>query len=165
NNLPSKSSAMSTTEWLNTQTLSTTPSNPAAVVIGTGSNTLPAQTQLEVIIEMRAPNYSMSNADTWVGTSAKNTASRLDDSTLMFLESSSVSNTMVPTSRDLIFNKEDNRGNKLAGAVFALKDANNVTIETAISNTNGQVVFRDVPYGQTYRVEEVTAPVGYIRSN
>lgn len=69
------------------------------------------------------------------------------------------------------FKKTDGAGNGLAGAVFKLKLVEKSgtaysTVEQmyAISDDQGWVSFKDVPYG-VYGLTEVIAPEGYVRSN
>ena len=69
------------------------------------------------------------------------------------------------------FTKTDGAGNGLAGAVFKLKLVEKSgtaysTVEQmyAISDDEGRVSFKDVPYG-VYELTEVIAPEGYVRSN
>ena len=67
----------------------------------------------------------------------------------------------VPEVRGLLydveFQKTDEDGNALPGAVFLLGD------ETAVSGSDGYVKFRNLAYG-TYQLEESQAPNGYIAS-
>ena len=69
------------------------------------------------------------------------------------------------------FKKTDGAGNGLAGAVFKLKlvEKSGTAYSTvkqmyAISEDQGWVSFKDVPYG-VYELTEVIAPEGYVRSN
>ena len=69
------------------------------------------------------------------------------------------------------FTKTDGAGNGLAGAVFKLKlvEGSGTAYSTvkqmyAISDDQGWVSFKDVPYG-VYELTEVIAPEGYVRSN
>lgn len=69
------------------------------------------------------------------------------------------------------FTKTDGAGNGLAGAVFKLKlvEGSGTAYSTvkqmyAISDDEGRVSFKDVPYG-VYELSEVIAPEGYARSN
>lgn len=69
------------------------------------------------------------------------------------------------------FKKTDGAGNGLAGAVFKLKlvEESGTAYSTvkqmyAISDDEGWVSFKDVPYG-VYELTEVIAPEGYVRSN
>ena len=69
------------------------------------------------------------------------------------------------------FTKTDGAGNGLAGAVFKLKlvEKSGTAYSTvkqmyAISDDEGRVSFKDVPYG-VYELTEVIAPEGYVRSN
>ena len=69
------------------------------------------------------------------------------------------------------FTKTDGAGNGLAGAVFKLKlvEGSGTAYSTvkqmyAISDDEGWVSFKDVPYG-VYELTEVIAPEGYARSN
>lgn len=69
------------------------------------------------------------------------------------------------------FTKTDGAGNGLAGAVFKLKlvEKSGTAYSTvkqmyAISDDEGWVSFKDVPYG-VYELTEVIAPEGYVRSN
>ncbi len=69
------------------------------------------------------------------------------------------------------FKKTDGAGNGLAGAVFKLNlvEKSGTAYSTvkqmyAISDDEGQVSFKDVPYG-VYELTEVIAPEGYVRSN
>ena len=69
------------------------------------------------------------------------------------------------------FKKTDGAGNGLAGAVFKLKlvEKSGTAYSTvkqmyAISDDEGRVSFKDVPYG-VYELTEVIAPEGYVRSN
>ena len=69
------------------------------------------------------------------------------------------------------FKKTDGAGNGLAGAVFKLKlvEKSGTAYSTvkqmyAISDDEGWVSFKDVPYG-VYELTEVIAPEGYVRSN
>ena len=69
------------------------------------------------------------------------------------------------------FKKTDGAGNGLAGAVFKLKlvEKSGTAYSTvkqmyAISDNQGWVSFKDVPYG-VYELTEVIAPEGYVRSN
>lgn len=71
----------------------------------------------------------------------------------------------------LSFKKTDGAGNGLAGAVFKLKlvEGSSTAYSTvkqmyAISDDEGRVSFKDVPYG-VYELTEVIAPEGYVRSN
>lgn len=71
----------------------------------------------------------------------------------------------------LSFTKTDGAGNGLAGAVFKLKlvEKSGTAYSTvkqmyAISDDEGWVSFKDVPYG-VYELTEVIAPEGYVRSN
>mgnify|MGYP002560937053 FL=1 len=71
----------------------------------------------------------------------------------------------------LSFTKTDGAGNGLAGAVFKLKlvEGSGTAYSTvkqmyAISEDQGWVSFKDVPYG-VYELTEVIAPEGYVRSN
>lgn len=71
----------------------------------------------------------------------------------------------------LSFKKTDGAGNGLAGAVFKLKlvEESGTAYSTvkqmyAISDDEGRVSFKDVPYG-VYELTEVIAPEGYVRSN
>lgn len=69
------------------------------------------------------------------------------------------------------FTKTDGAGKGLAGAVFKLKlvEGSGTAYSTvkqmyAISEDQGWVSFKDVPYG-VYELTEVIAPEGYVRSN
>ena len=69
------------------------------------------------------------------------------------------------------FTKTDGAGKGLAGAVFKLKlvEGSGTAYSTvkqmyAISDDEGWVSFKDVPYG-VYELTEVIAPEGYVRSN
>lgn len=69
------------------------------------------------------------------------------------------------------FKKTDGAGKGLAGAVFKLKlvEKSGTAYSTvkqmyAISDDEGRVSFKDVPYG-VYELTEVIAPEGYVRSN
>ena len=69
------------------------------------------------------------------------------------------------------FTKTDGAGKGLAGAVFKLKlvEGSGTAYSTvkqmyAISDDQGWVSFKDVPYG-VYELTEVIAPEGYVRSN
>ena len=69
------------------------------------------------------------------------------------------------------FTKTDGAGKGLAGAVFKLKlvEGSGTAYSTvkqmyAISDDEGRVSFKDVPYG-VYELTEVIAPEGYVRSN
>ena len=69
------------------------------------------------------------------------------------------------------FKKTDGAGKGLAGAVFKLKlvEGSGTAYSTvkqmyAISDDEGWVSFKDVPYG-VYELTEVIAPEGYVRSN
>lgn len=71
----------------------------------------------------------------------------------------------------LSFTKTDGAGKGLAGAVFKLKlvEGSGTAYSTvkqmyAISEDQGWVSFKDVPYG-VYELTEVIAPEGYVRSN
>lgn len=71
----------------------------------------------------------------------------------------------------LSFTKTDGAGKGLAGAVFKLKlvEGSGTAYSTvkqmyAISDDEGRVSFKDVPYG-VYELTEVIAPEGYARSN
>ena len=73
--------------------------------------------------------------------------------------------------RNIEFTKTNGAGKGLAGAVFKLKlvEGSGTAYSTvkqmyAISNDEGQVSFKDVPYG-VYELTEVIAPEGYVRSN
>lgn len=73
--------------------------------------------------------------------------------------------------RNIEFKKTDGAGNGLAGAVFKLKlvEGSGTAYSTvkqmyAISEDQGWVSFKDVPYG-VYELTEVIAPEGYVRSN
>lgn len=59
--------------------------------------------------------------------------------------------------------KHDQSGNGLANAEFALYDAQNNEVETALSAASGIAEFASVPVG-TYTVREKTAPHGYLLS-
>ena len=64
------------------------------------------------------------------------------------------------------FNKIDENNKPLAGAEFSIynKDNDSVSVATAISNDEGKVVFKDVPFGG-YIIKETKAPEGYLLSD
>lgn len=51
-------------------------------------------------------------------------------------------------------------GEALSGAVFGLFDEKNMKILEAISDSDGSVVFQQIPYGK-YTIRELSAPYGY----
>ncbi|ADL52410.1 SpaA isopeptide-forming pilin-related protein [Clostridium cellulovorans] len=64
----------------------------------------------------------------------------------------------------IAINKIDNDGNAVEGAEFAIYDATDTKYEnplmTAVSDTNGKLVFKDLVYGN-YVAKEIKAPSGY----
>ncbi len=67
---------------------------------------------------------------------------------------------------DLIINKTNAEGNPLAGAEFAVEDAEGNTIATGTSDENGKVAFTwangvGLKDGETYSIVETKAPAGY----
>ena len=58
----------------------------------------------------------------------------------------------------------DGKRNRLQGAEFVLKDSNGRTLANKFTNDKGEAGFGEYPPG-TYRLEEVQAPDGYIKSN
>ncbi|MBQ8503563.1 MAG: SpaH/EbpB family LPXTG-anchored major pilin [Clostridia bacterium] len=67
---------------------------------------------------------------------------------------------------DLIINKTDEDNKALAGAEFAVKDADGNTIATGTSDDNGKVAFTwtngvGLKDGETYTIVETKAPAGY----
>lgn len=64
---------------------------------------------------------------------------------------------------DLSFTKVDENGNPLPGATFTLvKDGETEGQEAVSQLESGNVSFRDIRSGYTYRLAETEAPVGYI---
>lgn len=63
---------------------------------------------------------------------------------------------------DIEFQKVDGASNPLKGAVFKLSGENEYSEESS-SDEEGHVKFRNLPCG-TYKLEEITAPTGYINS-
>ncbi|MDR0514596.1 MAG: leucine-rich repeat protein, partial [Coriobacteriaceae bacterium] len=82
------------------------------------------------------------------------------------VESNRVWNAMEGPKADVLVKKTADDGTTpLPGAVMALVDASsNLTVQTKASDTNGLVLFTDVPLGDYY-IKEVKAPAGYILSN
>lgn len=60
--------------------------------------------------------------------------------------------------------KTDDNFNPLSGAEFGLYGTDGVLIKTAISNSEGIVLFAQVPYG-SYTIKEVTPPKGHVLSD
>ena len=60
--------------------------------------------------------------------------------------------------------KEDGTRNRLQGAEFVLKDSNGRKLANKFTDDKGTADFGEYPPG-TYRLEEVQAPDGYIKSN
>ncbi len=61
------------------------------------------------------------------------------------------------------FRKTNQHGQPLAGAEFVLVDSVRRKTHTAISDRNGEVIFRSLERG-IYTLEEVVAPIGYALS-
>ena len=78
---------------------------------------------------------------------------------------------------ELVFQKQDNRGNALAGAEFTLTHSDNCKIcrgdgvnqvsvapRMAVSGENGEVNFADIPSGHSYDLSETKVPDGYSKT-
>ncbi|MFT4145474.1 MAG: SpaA isopeptide-forming pilin-related protein [Mobilitalea sp.] len=78
----------------------------------------------------------------------------------------SVSNKLVnqplPVAT-ITLNKVNNKSEPLEGAEFTIYDNHGAAIGTAISQTNGDVVFSEVPAG-TFTIRETKAPNGFLNS-
>lgn len=70
-----------------------------------------------------------------------------------------VTNKLLEGTIKLI-KKDADDGSKLAGAKFAVKDENGVTVATLTTGSNGEAVSGLLPTG-TYTLEEIEAPYGY----
>ena len=60
----------------------------------------------------------------------------------------------------LVYKKDTNSGALLSGSSFKVTNQNSGAIYYGATNSNGQVIFSDLPYG-LYSVEEIGAPSGY----
>lgn len=60
----------------------------------------------------------------------------------------------------ILIKKTDGEGKALAGAEFTLYDDSGKAVETAVSGSDGRVVFSDLPFGR-YTVKETGVPEGY----
>lgn len=73
----------------------------------------------------------------------------------------------VPSAKgyaaDISFHKTDRNGQPLAGAVFGLYHGESL-IDTAASDSDGEVLFENVPSGHSYTILEATAPEGFVAS-
>jgi len=78
-------------------------------------------------------------------------------------EAVQVSMTNKPTVGSVVLNKIDSEtGDKLAGAVFELRDSNgNIILEDLKTDNNGKLAINDLKPG-TYELVETKAPDGYI---
>ena len=78
-------------------------------------------------------------------------------------EALQVSMTNKPTVGSVVLNKIDSEtGDKLAGAVFELRDNNgNIVLEDLKTDNNGKLAINDLKPG-TYELVETKAPEGYI---
>ncbi|HCE61938.1 MAG TPA: hypothetical protein DEQ85_03045, partial [Clostridiales bacterium] len=77
---------------------------------------------------------------------------------------------------ELVFQKQDNRGNALAGAEFTLTHSDNCKIcrgngtqvsilpQEAVSGDDGKVSFTDIPSGHSYDLSEKKVPDGYSKT-
>ena len=78
---------------------------------------------------------------------------------------------------ELVFQKQDNRGNALAGAEFTLTHSDNcklcrgdgvnqvsVAPRMAVSGENGEVNFTGIPSGHSYDLSETKVPDGYSKT-
>ncbi|MBQ8147764.1 MAG: hypothetical protein IJ040_03130 [Lachnospiraceae bacterium] len=65
---------------------------------------------------------------------------------------------------DVVVNKTDNASpaQPLSGAVFGLYTSNGIFVRSGITDENGYLIFKDVPYGDYY-LEEMEAPEGYTK--
>lgn len=68
--------------------------------------------------------------------------------------------TIYGTRGSVTLRKVDQNGQLLAGAVLALKDANDTFVKVVTVDATGTATFSNIPQG-TYRVVELSAPEGY----
>lgn len=154
--------------WLNTVTLKDPSqvsdlSTVKGILIGDSTTTLQSMERYEVIIDMKAPVKPLDESSTWKGEQGVNTFARYDDTTKRYLEVNPVKNILDTPKGDFKITKEDANGVKLSGAVFKLMNGDTVIAE-AQSNSDGDVIFRDIDYGN-YKLIEDIAPNGYIKSD
>lgn len=72
----------------------------------------------------------------------------------------SAPNTLASSSIRIIKTKAESN-DRLSGATFKIYDANNNLVKTVTTGSNGEVSSGSLPLG-TYKVQEVTAPIGYV---
>ncbi|HCM90773.1 MULTISPECIES: thioester domain-containing protein [Vagococcus] len=63
-----------------------------------------------------------------------------------------------------LIKKEANSDKRLVGAEFALLDKDKKIIQTLTTDANGEIIFKDVPFGD-YFVQETKAPLGYVKDD
>ena len=68
-----------------------------------------------------------------------------------------------PVTGEISFKKENNFGRELAGAEFTIEDTGSDYSKKAVSDDEGIVTFKDVPFG-TYDVKETKVPEHYSQS-
>lgn len=135
-------------------------SNALGIYIGGNDNsTIPAYSQLEVVLRMKAPSKSLQNVSEWDGKIAKNTFAYFYEGSSRYSEVIDVSNTLKAPKKNIKFKKVDkSTGKPLSGAIYKLIQDN--TEKIATSGPDGYVYFNDIEY-KDYRIIEEFAPSGY----
>ena len=160
--IASPSDSLSSADWTTTK-----PVDVKAVAVDFGSGTLKEGQELNVIVNMKAPeDTKLKNSITENGFSASFTM--LDSASgnptgSSTLDSNFVQVKLTPPLKSIIITKVDEvDGAKLSGAKFSLIDkATGETVAEATSNERGYAVFRNIPADGTYIVREMEAPYGY----
>ncbi|MDO4777984.1 MAG: Cna B-type domain-containing protein [Tissierellia bacterium] len=126
---------------------------------GKKESAIPPGHRLEVIVEMKAPNYSMDNVRDWEGKVARNSIAINYGESERYTEATKVVNRLISPKRDLVFKKIDTDTKEvLQGARYRLSQGD--IVRESVSGPDGNIYFKNVYY-KPYTIQEIVAPKGY----
>lgn len=126
---------------------------------GGGASTLSKYSRLEIVLEMKAPDYDLAHIEQWEGKKANNTFAMNYEGLSKYTEVPPVTNEMITPKKDLTFKKVDKlTGQSLSGAKYRLEQDG--LVKDAVSDPEGLLRFKNVNY-KPYEIREVEPPAGY----
>lgn len=137
-------------------------------IIGQKGTVIKGGDRLDIIVPMTAPKNDITNDYALTGLKAWNSFVRKDNQTIRFIEPNKVYNELVSPLGSISFTKwgqdelvENTAVQKpIPGAKFEARDSKN-NVYYAISDSDGKVLFENLPILESYTIKEISAPEGY----